>query len=90
MYAIRSFTAAAIAVLAFSATPALAQEPERDVPADVQARDADMFDPPGKTPLDSGRESHERMTHSDRPDRIDVRSGESIESAKEEAGLEEE
>lgn len=61
---------------------ALAQPQIGDQDDDVRAPSAEMLHSEREQPVGTGRASHERMAHTGRPD---VRSGESIEDAMEDA-----
>lgn len=61
---------------------AVSQPQLGDQDDDVRAPSAEMLDAERESSVGSGPESHERMAHTGRPD---VRSGESIEDAMEDA-----
>jgi hypothetical protein len=73
---------ASITALALATSPVMAQERLGADNDNIRAPSSEMLDPGREGPADSGAESHERMAQTGRPD---VRAGESIEDAREDA-----
>ncbi len=80
-------TALALASFALAISGVQAQPTADSHDDQVRAPSTEMLDTEQESPVGSGAESHERMAQTGRPD---VRSGESVEDAKEEAGIDEE